>query len=43
MVIAGNGGELDTSRYEEVHESRLHFGLTRLEVVTSDVTVVTLR
>lgn len=42
MVVAGNRSELDTSVDEEVHESRLHFGLARLEVVTADEGVVLL-
>ena len=36
MVVAGNGGELDASVDQEVYESRLHLGLTRLEIVTTN-------
>jgi hypothetical protein len=40
MVVASNGSELDTSVDEEVHESRLHLGLTRFEVVTTNESIV---
>lgn len=36
MVVAGNGGKLDTGVDEEVDEGRLHLGLARLEVITTD-------
>jgi len=36
MVIAGNGGELDAGVDKEVNKGRLHLGLARLEVVTTD-------
>ena len=36
MVVAGNGGELDTSADQEVNEGGLHLGLTRLEVITTN-------
>ena len=42
VVVAGNGGQLDTSVDEEVNEGRLHLGLARLEVVTTDVGIVLL-
>jgi hypothetical protein len=42
MVVACNRGELDTSADEEVDQSRLHLGLARLEVVTSDEGLVLL-
>jgi hypothetical protein len=43
VVVAGNGGELDTSADQEVHEGRLHLGLTRFEVVTANEGIVLLR
>lgn len=36
MVIAGNGSKLDTSVDQEINKSRLHLGLSRLEVITTD-------
>jgi hypothetical protein len=42
MVVASNGGELDTSTDQEVDESGLHLGLARLEVVTTDEGIVLL-
>lgn len=36
VVVAGNGGELDTSVDQEVNEGRLHLGLARLEVITAN-------
>lgn len=42
VVVAGNRGELDASVDEKVNESRLHFGLARLEVITANEGVVLL-
>jgi len=42
MVVARNGGELDTGVDEEVNEGRLHLGLTGLEVITSNEGTVAL-
>jgi hypothetical protein len=42
MVVAGDGGELDTGADHEVNESGLHLGLARLEVVATDESVVLL-
>jgi hypothetical protein len=42
MVVAGDGGKLDTSADHEVNKSGLHLGLTRLEVVTTNEGVVLL-
>jgi len=42
MVVAGNGGELDTSADQEVDQGRLHLGLAGLEVITTNEGVVTL-
>jgi len=42
VVVAGNGGKLDTSTDEEVNKSGLHLGLTRLEVITTNESTVTL-
>jgi hypothetical protein len=42
VVVAGNGGDLDPSTNQEVDEGRLHLGLARLEVITSDECVVLL-
>jgi len=42
MVVAGNGGELDAGADQEVDESRLHLGLSRLEVVATDEGIVLL-
>ena len=33
MVVAGNGSEFDASIDHEIHQSRLHLGLTGLKVV----------
>lgn len=40
VVVAGNGGKLDTSANQEVDESGLHLGLARLEVITTNEGVV---
>lgn len=42
MVVAGNGGQLDTGADEEIDEGRLHLGLAGLEVVTTNVGIVLL-
>ena len=42
VVVAGNGGKLDTSANQEVDESRLHLGLARLEVITTNEGVMLL-
>jgi hypothetical protein len=42
MVVAGNGSELDTSADQEVDQGRLHLGLTRLKVVTTNEGIVLL-
>lgn len=42
MVVAGNGGELDTSGDQEVNQGGLHLGLTRLEIITTNEGVVLL-
>lgn len=42
MVVASNGGKLDTSADQEINEGRFHLGLTRLEVVSADESVVLL-
>ena len=42
MVIGCNGSEFDTSADQEVDESRLHLGLARLEVITTNEGVVLL-
>ena len=42
MVVACNGGQLDTGIDEEVDQSRLHLGLARLEVIATNVGVVLL-
>lgn len=42
MVVGSNGGELDTGVDEEINEGRLHLGLTRLEVITTNVRTVAL-
>jgi hypothetical protein len=42
MVVAGNGGELDAGIDQEIDQSRLHLGLARLEVVSTNVGVVLL-
>lgn len=42
MIVAGNGGELDASRDQEVDQGRLHLGLARLEVVSANEGVVLL-
>ena len=36
VVVASNGGELDTGVDQEVDQGRLHLGLTRLEVITTN-------
>lgn len=36
MVVARDGGDLDTGIDEEVYKSRLHLGLPRLEVISAD-------
>ena len=36
VVVAGNGGELDTGVDQEVNKSGLHLGLARLEVITTN-------
>lgn len=43
MVVAGNGGELDTGVDHEIHQSRLHLGLSRLKVVPTDESAMLLR
>jgi hypothetical protein len=40
VVVGGNRGELDTGADHEVDKGRLHLGLTRLEVVTTDEGIV---
>jgi len=40
VIVAGNGSKLDTSTDQEVNESRLHLGLTRLEIVTTNESTV---
>ena len=42
MVVRGNGEGLDTGVDEEVDNDRLDLGLARLEVITSNVDLVTL-
>lgn len=42
MVIRGNRGKFNTSIDEEVDQRRFHFGLTGLEVVTTDKGLMTL-
>ena len=42
MVVAGNGGELDTGVDQEVDQGRLHLGLSGLEVITTDECIVLL-
>jgi hypothetical protein len=42
MVVAGNGSELYTSADQEVHQSRLHLSLTRLEIITSNESIMLL-
>jgi hypothetical protein len=42
MIVAGNGSELDTSADQEVDQCRLHLGLTRLEIITSNECIVLL-
>lgn len=42
MVVAGNGGQLDTGVDQEVNQSRLHLGLARLEVIATNEGVVLL-
>jgi hypothetical protein len=40
MVVADDGGELETSGDEEISEDGLDLGLTSLEVVSTNVDVV---
>jgi hypothetical protein len=40
MVVTGDSSELDTSTDQEVDEGRLHLGLARFEVVTTNEGVV---
>lgn len=42
MIVAGNGGELDTGVDQEVNERGLHLSLSRLEIVTTDEGIVLL-
>jgi len=42
MVVTGNGSELDTSADQEIDQSRLHLGLTRLEIITANESIVLL-
>lgn len=42
VVVAGNGCQLDTGTDKEIHQSGLHLGLARLEVVASDIGIVLL-
>jgi hypothetical protein len=42
MIVAGNGSELDTSTDQEVDQGRLHLGLARLKVVTTNERVMLL-
>lgn len=42
MIVAGNGGKLDTSTDQEVNKGRFHLGLARLEVVPSNESIVLL-
>ena len=43
VVIAGNGRELDAGIDHEVDKCRLHFGLTRFEIVSTDKSTMLLR
>ena len=43
VVVAGNRGELDTRVDQEVNQSRLHLGLTGLEVITTNEGLALLR
>jgi hypothetical protein len=42
VVVARNGSKLDTSTDQEVNQSGLHLGLSRLEVITANESVVLL-
>jgi hypothetical protein len=42
VVVASNGSKLDTGTDQEVNQSRLHLGLSRLEVITANESVVLL-
>jgi len=42
VVVACNGGELDTSADQEINQGRLHLGLTRLEIITTNESIVLL-
>jgi hypothetical protein len=42
VVVAGNGSELDTSADQEIDQSRLHLGLTGLEIITANERIVLL-
>jgi hypothetical protein len=42
VVVAGNGSELDTSTNQEVNKSGLHLSLARLEVITTNESIVPL-
>jgi hypothetical protein len=42
MVVAGNRREFDTSANQEIDQCRLHLGLTRLEIITTDESIVLL-
>lgn len=42
VVVAGNGGQLDTGVDKEIHQGGLHLGLARLEVVATNVGIVLL-
>lgn len=42
VVVAGNGGQLDTGIDKEIHQGGLHLGLARLEVIATNVGIVLL-
>lgn len=42
VIVACNGSELDTGADQEVHESGLHLGLTRLEIIATNESAVLL-
>lgn len=42
VVVAGNGGKFDTGVDQKVNKSRLHLGLARLEIVTTNEGIVLL-
>ena len=42
VVVAGDRGQLDTSADQEVDKGGFHFGLARLEVITTNESVVLL-